>query len=315
MKRSVLFAFLLLLGCHRNQAAPKSPAKAPESAPVASAPLEPASAPVVVAEAPAAPPVLSEPAPPVPVEAPAPLVPPAEMPAPSQPAPPAAPPVPLVAPKPIDEYDRLLKTYVSGGKVDYAGLSKERAALDSFLKSVEKAPGKPTLAFYLNAYNATVLGALLDEKLPGKVTDVKGFFDSKKHTLAGKNQTLNDLETYIRTTYKDPRVHFALNCGARSCPPLYTRAFRDSTSEKVLSDLTAKFLNGGGVKIDDSAKQIKVTRLMDWYGKDFVEKEGSVEAYLKLWVTDKTKNAALVAGLSAGYKVSFQDYDWSLNKK
>jgi hypothetical protein len=209
-------------------------------------------------------------------------------------------------------YDKLLTKYVSGSRVDYEGIKAERSILDDYLKKVGSASGDLKMAFYLNAYNALVLAAILDNNQPAKVTDVKGFFDAKTHKVAGKTLTLNQLEDYIRSTYKDPRIHFALNCAARSCPPLYGKAFSDSNLESVLTTLTSTFLNGSGVKLDEAKKQIKVTKLMDWYGKDFVAKEGSVEAYLKKWVTDKTKKAALDAG---GYAIAFQGYDWTLNKK
>jgi hypothetical protein len=216
------------------------------------------------------------------------------------------------APKPIDVYDTLLKTYVSGGRVDYAGIKKERAQLDEFLGSVAKASSSQKLAFWINAYNATVIAALLDNGLPKQVTDVNGFFDAKKYNFAGKKMTLNELETKLRNDFKDPRIHFALNCGARSCPPLPAKAFRESSLDKTLSDLTSKFLNGSGVKIEETKKELQVTKLMDWYGIDFKEKEGSVEAYLKKWVIESTKKTALDAG---GYKITFQGYDWSINKK
>lgn len=316
MRRHLATAVLLVfsLACQRNQP-PKTPTPAPSTAPVASAPASvpavvasaPASAPVVAAVEPPAPPAPSAPAP-LPEPPPAPTS-PASAPVASVPAPPP------VAPKPLDEYERLLKTYVSGGKVDYTGLASERKVLDTFLKSVEKAPSKPGMSFYLNAYNATVLAALLDNKLPAKVLDVSGFFDAKKYTIGGKSQTLNDLETYIRTTYKDPRIHFALNCGARSCPPLHTRAFRESSLDKTLSDLTYRFLNGPGVKLDDAKKEIQVTKLMDWYGQDFKDKEGSISAYLKKWINDSKKLPEVEAALAAGYKITFQDYNWAINKK
>lgn len=213
------------------------------------------------------------------------------------------------------KYGALLNKYVSAGKVDYDGLAADRADLDAYLKSVASASGKLSMAFYLNAYNALVLAALLDNGQPAKVLDVKGFFDAKKYTVAGKSMTLNDLEGFIRETYKDARIHFALNCGAMSCPPLFNKPFTESTLDKTLQSLTTKFLNGSGVKIDDAKKEIRVTKLMEWYGQDFIDNEGSLENYLKKYITDETKKAALESALSSGYKITFQFYNWAINKK
>jgi hypothetical protein len=215
------------------------------------------------------------------------------------------------------KFGGVLSKYVSGGKVDYEGLRGDRADLDAYIKSVGSASGDLSLAFYLNAYNALVLAALLDSgpALPTNVIDLKGFFDAKKYKVAGKDVTLNELEGNARKTFKDARVHFAFNCGARSCPPLTSKIFTKDTVDKTLTDLTNKFLNGNGVKINKDKKEIQVTKLMDWYKDDFIANEGSIEAYLKKWVTDATKKAELEAALTEGYKITYQGYNWNPNKK
>jgi hypothetical protein len=211
----------------------------------------------------------------------------------------------------------ILKGYVSGGKVDYEGIRQNCAGLDEYLLSVSKASGDLKMAFYINAYNALVIAALLDNgpALPGKVTDIKGFFDAKKFKVAGKDMTLNDLEGYVRKTYKDARIYFAFNCGAKSCPPLPNTIFSDATIDKTLTDLTQKFLNGTGVKIDDAKKEIQLTKLMDWYKQDFIDSEGSVDAFIKKYLTDPTKKAAYEKAVTDGYKVTYQFYNWVPNAK
>jgi hypothetical protein len=212
----------------------------------------------------------------------------------------------------------VLKADVSGGKVDYVAMKASPADLDAYVASVAAASGTQKLGFYLNAYNALVMKALIAEaQLPVKVTDISGFFDNKKYTVAGKSMTLNELETFVRTTWKDPRIHFALNCGAVSCPPIYAAVFPedDAALDMVLTDLTSKFLNGNGLLIDDAKKELQITKLMDWYKDDFVAKEGSIENFLKKYVTDPTKKAQLEAGIAAGYTVTYRFYDWRPNAK
>jgi hypothetical protein len=213
----------------------------------------------------------------------------------------------------------LLSGTVSGGRVDYAAVRARQAELDAYLTAVATASGTQSLGFYINAYNALVLDALLDSgaTLPAKVTDLAGFFDKKYYKVGGKEMTLNDLETMVRNTYRDPRIHFALNCGAKSCPPLRSSTWPEDQAalDKALSDATIAFLNGSGVKIDDTRKEIQVTKLMDWYGKDFTDNAGTVQAFCAKYVTDATKAGQLKAGVAANYTVTFQSYNWAPNSK
>jgi len=208
-------------------------------------------------------------------------------------------------------WDAILAAHVSVRGVNYDGIASERAALDRYLKVVAEASGELGLAFYLNAYNATVVASILDHGRPAKVLDVKGFFKELKHPIAKRSLTLDELETDIRKTYKDPRVHFALNCAARSCPPLHGRAFVAKSVDQVLGELTSRFLNGGGVVLDEAKKALQVSRLLDWFKEDFIAKEGSVEQYLKRWVAEPRRKDALARGAA----IEFQAYDWTLNRR
>jgi hypothetical protein len=210
-------------------------------------------------------------------------------------------------------YSALLQKHVAKGLVDYEGLRKDRAALDAYLKAAEDARGEHGLAFWINVYNASVLRDLVDsgKKLPAKVTDLKGFFDAQKHKVNGAEQTLNEIEGFVRKQWKDPRVHFALNCGALSCPPLLSRAFTEDKLGATLDELTRTFLDGPGLVLDESKKELRATKLCDWYKDDFVAKSGSLEAFLRKHVTDGKKLDALE--LKGGWKLTFQDYDWTPN--
>ncbi len=228
--------------------------------------------------------------------------------------------VALAGPAAAFDHARLagVLSHTEAGKVDYSAIRARQPELEAYLDSVAAASGPQKLGFYLNAYNALVIQALLAQPtLPAKVTDVDGFFDGKKHSVGGRSLTLNELETMVRTTWRDPRIHFALNCGAVSCPPLRAVPFPEDevALNTVLSDLTTKFLNGSGFSVDESRRELVVTRLMDWYKDDFIAQEGSVENYLRKWVTDARKKAQLESGLAAGYALTFQAYDWRPNNR
>jgi hypothetical protein len=213
------------------------------------------------------------------------------------------------------KYSALLGKHVANGLVDYEGLRQERAALDDYLKAAADARGEHGLAFWINVYNASVIAGLLDsgKKLPAKVTDLKGFFDAQKHKVNGAEQTLNEIEGFVRKQWKDPRVHFALNCGALSCPPLLARAFTDEKLGATLDELTQTFLDGPGLVLDEGKKELRATKLLDWYKDDFVARDGSLEAFLRKHVTDGKKLAALDP--KSGSKLAFQDYDWTPNAR
>jgi len=223
---------------------------------------------------------------------------------------------PAKAPDPdTAAYSALLQKHVAKGLVDYEGLRQERAALDLYLKAAADARGEHGLAFWINVYNASVIRGLLDagKKLPSKVTDLKGFFDAQKHKVNGVEQTLNELEGFVRKQWKDPRVHFALNCGALSCPPLLARAFTEEKLSATLDELTRTFLDGPGLVLDEPKKELRATKLLDWYKDDFVGKDSSLEAFLRKHVTDAKKLAAL--DTKSGWKLAFQDYDWTPNAR
>jgi len=212
-------------------------------------------------------------------------------------------------------YSALIQKHVAKGLVDYEGLRGERKALDEYLKAAADARGEHGLAFWINVYNASVIRDLLDsgKKLPAKVTDLKGFFDAQKHKVNGAEQTLNELEGFVRKQWKDPRVHFALNCGALSCPPILARAFSDEKLDATLDTLTRTFLDGPGLVLDESKKELRATKLFDWYKDDFVAQDGSLEAFLRKHVTDARKLAALDP--KGGWKLASQESDWTPNAR
>jgi hypothetical protein len=127
----------------------------------------------------------------------------------------------------------VLRTQVDGeGRVDYPQLKIARAALDAYVDSLAQCsprrhPGRfPTpahaLAYWVNAYNALVLRGAIDGYPVSRVDELGGldwFFRKRQLVAGGDSLTLDQLENQIiRPEYRDPRIHFALNCGAVSCP-------------------------------------------------------------------------------------------------
>jgi hypothetical protein len=209
-------------------------------------------------------------------------------------------------------FDAILKATVKDQRVDYNAIKKEHLpVLNAYLDTLAKVdPAKldknPQLAFYINLYNATMIKAITDRFKPGYTPSENnyGIFKEPIVRLNGKTISLNDLENNIvRPTFKDPRIHVALVCGARSCPPLLPRAYAADDLDATLDQNMKNFVaDGFRNPIDDRSKTLKLSHIFDWYADDFGGKN-QVAAYVSKY-----------AGKSyAGYKVDFTDYSWDLN--
>lgn len=212
-----------------------------------------------------------------------------------------------------DDYDALLTKYATTEGVRYKAW-KGNAADVARLKAVSDAIAKESLsgkskneklAFYLNAYNVGILKtAVAEYPVKSLKSSEWGFFKKKgRLNVAGKSMSFDDLEhSTIRPQFEDARVHFALNCGARSCPPLHNAAFRGTTVDATLTQLTKTHLNHWrGVNISSKNGKVYVTKLFDWFEEDFVKSGGSVKGFIE-------KYRKLPKNISGHL-----DYDWSLN--
>ncbi len=216
-------------------------------------------------------------------------------------------------------FDAILQAHIRDGMVDYGALQAQHAQqLDEYVGVLGAADPDgfasrdDELAFWLNAYNALVIKGVL-ELYPGldTVMDAADFFEKKRWKVAGVLRSLNEIENdIIRPKFEDPRIHFILVCGARSCPPLQDRAMDPARLESQLDDATRAAVNNTKyVQVDAKRKALRLTRIMRWYRADFVEKDGSLEAFVLRYL-DEPDRSQLEAG---GYAIEFMDYDWRLN--
>lgn len=208
-----------------------------------------------------------------------------------------------------EDFDILLKKHVStSGKVDYKGFKEDKPALENYITWLSdntptaQTPKNEKLAYWINAYNALTLKLILDNYPLPKITNLDGgkTWDVKRFTLGGKKYSLNDIENTIIRPMGEPRIHFALNCAANSCPPLFNEAFVASKLNEQLESRTKKFVNDSKAN-SLKGNDIKISNIFNWYGKDF----GNVLNFINKYADVKVKSDV---------KIGFGEYDWRLNE-
>ena len=240
-------------------------------------------------------------------------------------------------------FESLLHQYVdSSGNVDYErwhATSSDRAILDQYLFAVSRfspdnsadrfAKRSDALAYWLYGYNAYVIRSVLDHWPLESVTDVKapieavkglGFFYRQRFLFGEDPLSLYAVEhEKILATYKDPRIHFVLNCASDSCPVLRPELPTGEELEGLLVESATDFVNDSrNVHVDHAKKQIVLSTIFKWYRNDFVNdlrRRGlSTERGVVDYIADAGSPALRdeLAG-STDYEVAFEDYDWSLN--
>ena len=140
--------------------------------------------------------------------------------------------------------------------VNYKSIKANQVKLNSYLKELEKVSKKEfnnfskqeQLAFWINAYNAYTVKLIVKNYPVKSIKDIGSFFSSPWSkdfiTLLGKKMSLDDIEhETIRKDFKEPRIHFAVNCASIGCPSLYQEAFVASRIDKQLEVATKLFLN------------------------------------------------------------------------
>jgi hypothetical protein len=218
----------------------------------------------------------------------------------------------LIAKPNHSPWNELLQKHVSAtGKVDYKGFEKDKAKLNEYLKSLQKEnpygvwSKNEKLAFWINAYNAFTVKAILDYYPVSSITHIKPenantIWKLKWIEIAGKQLSLDEIENdIIRPEFKDARIHFAVNCAAKSCPPLRNEAYTAEKLDDQLNEQTRNFINDKSMnKI--SANKAEISNIFYWYADDFKLVE-FINKYSTVKITESTK-------------ITYLEYDWALNE-
>lgn len=236
-------------------------------------------------------------------------------------------------------YADLLRRYVRGSRVDYRALLAGRSALDAVVRglatpdraALEAWPRERQLAFWINAYNVFTLRAIVDHypiraswlslSPRNSIRQIDGVWTRLQWQAAGRTVTLDDIEhRIIRPTFREPLIHFAVNCASVSCPPLAAEPYREPTLVQQLEASARRYLASPlGATID--GETIRVSSIFKWYGEDFVERfQGvgtggrSAPERAVLGVLSRYGPTAMQAVVRSGRaRVAYLPYDWSLN--
>jgi hypothetical protein len=223
----------------------------------------------------------------------------------------------------LSSWNALLGKYVNDkGMVNYKGLkAADLAALDGFLgklaaaKPATFANDKEREAFWINAYNACVIRNVITHYPTESVMKVPDFFKKKSFSVAGETVSLDDIEhVKIRPIFKDPRVHFALVCAAKSCPRLLNRAFTGMALDQTLDNQAREFLaDPSKNKFEDSATGpvAWLSQIFRWFNGDFVDNAGSTVGYLKKYAPASVQPMLAHPAL----RIKHLEYDWKLNEQ
>lgn len=224
-------------------------------------------------------------------------------------------------------WDFFTRRYVSHGSngvalVNYAAVGAEdKAALGTYLRSlagtqVSSLNQREQYAYWLNLYNALTVKVILDRFPVYSIRDIdispglfsNGPWGAKLISIEGEQISLDDIEHRIlRPIWRDPRIHYGVNCASIGCPDLLMGAFTADNLDNMLNQAAVNFINHPrAAQVQGS--QVFVSSIYDWFEDDFGGSDAGVIAHLRQYA-----QPALASQLASVTSVGGDDYDWALN--
>ncbi|USN47982.1 MAG: DUF547 domain-containing protein [Pseudobdellovibrionaceae bacterium] len=211
----------------------------------------------------------------------------------------------------------------TSSSVMYKRLKLKKSELEQYLKTLgavtpgeyEKWTKNEQMAFLINAYNGFTLKLIVDHYPVKSIKDIGSWFSKpwKKNffELLGEKRNLDWIEhTTLREKFKEPRIHFAVNCASIGCPRLLNEAFVATELDEQLDRQATAFLRDTSRNAaHDNDKTLQLSKIFDWFEGDFTRGGRTVAQFVAPYMTDdKTRQGQL-----AQFSVKFLSYDWSLN--
>jgi hypothetical protein len=247
----------------------------------------------------------------------------------------------------MGDYGKVLKTLVNDqGMVNYRGLKANPEQLQAFITALGQLdpqvyPGwseKDKIAFWINAYNSLTLKAIIDHYPihtsffgsfvypKNSIRQIPGVWDKLRFRVMGREMTLDEIEhSTLRKEFNEPRIHLALVCAARGCPPLRNEPYIGEKLDQQLDDQARRFLaNPRKFAINRDQSTVYLSPIFKWFGGDFVKTYGTNQGFTGFspaergvlnFITKYVKAQDREYLRQGGYTVSCLDYDWSLNEQ
>ena len=218
-------------------------------------------------------------------------------------------------------------------QVDYGAMQADRARLKRYLRATSAVsrkqfdhwPKVEQLAFLINAYNAWTVELILTAYPDlDSIKDLGSLFQSpwskRFIPLLGEERSLDEIEhKLIRGSgrYREPRIHFAVNCASIGCPALRPEAYNGAHLDQQLQQATENFLaDRSRNRLDGDT--LRVSSIFKWYEEDFEQGwrgATSLPRFLALYGNALGLSEDDVKQLLDGeIDIDFNDYDWRLNR-
>ncbi len=224
-------------------------------------------------------------------------------------------------------WSRFLSTYLVPGKdgvnrLTYGQVAPaDRFILERYITSLANTPvsqlnRSEQKAFWINLYNVLTVTVVLDHYPVESIRDIDispGFFANgpwgkKLVHIEGETISLDDIEHRIlRPIWKDPRIHYGVNCASIGCPNLQPQAYTAESTDALLDKGARDYINHSrGVLI--ASNKLIVSSIYDWFMEDFGGNDKGVIAHLQRYAEPSLREQ-----LQRFSRISDHEYDWSLN--
>lgn len=209
----------------------------------------------------------------------------------------------------IFKTDAFLKNYVNSGLVDYALIKENINEINELIRSfdnVNTSTSEEKKALLVNLYNLEAIKLLADNYPVSSPQEISNFYDKKFITYNHSLLSLNDIENdVIRKEFKDPRIHFALVCGALGCPPITNTAYTTKGLEDQLNQQTKLALNNNEfIKVILNDKTVLVSEIFKWYESDFLKENKNILQFINKYRTTP---------IDEKYTLDYYPYNWKIN--
>ncbi len=243
---------------------------------------------------------------------------------------------PVIVPFDHSAWGKFLDEYVNEqGEINYAAACGDRKILDAYLNKLaglslrqvtEKWLREEQLALWLNVYHAAIVAAVCERYPIKSMQEIPGVWEMGMVQVGKHRFGLDQIrKEKLVESFRDEKIHLALSCGARGCPRLRKEVFTGALVEGQLFQATREFVNDPARSIiDPKDRKVRLSRIFEWYARDFRMDFGVPENDLNLkpdsyavlsFMAHYLEDIDKITFLQQGdYKLKYTNFDWSLNE-